>query len=110
MSEGVSLDLQRVEVLKGPQGTLFGENSTGGAVNYIPNRPTDHFTAGSSLTYGRFNETDDEGYVSGPVLGTVNDRIEVRPDKRSFLQYYYTTSDTTGCRLFTTGRVLDDYA
>jgi iron complex outermembrane receptor protein len=39
LTQGVILDLQRVEVLKGPQGTLFGQNSTGGAVNYIANKP-----------------------------------------------------------------------
>jgi len=110
MSEGVSLDLQRVEVLKGPQGTLFGENSTGGAVNYIPNRPTDHFTAGGSLTYGRFNETDAEGYVSGPVVGTVNARLAVRTEQRGDWQYNYTNNDTLGRRHFTTGRLLVDFA
>jgi len=110
MSEGVSLDLQRVEVLKGPQGTLFGENSTGGAVNYIPNRPTDHVIAGSSLTYGRFDETDAEGYVSGPVFGTVNARLAVRTEQRGDWQYNYTNNDTLGQRHFTTGRLLVDFA
>jgi outer membrane receptor protein involved in Fe transport len=110
MTEGASLDLQRVEVLKGPQGTLFGENSTGGAVNYIPNRPTDHFAAGASVTYGRFDETDAEGYVSGPIVDTVNARLAVRTEQRGDWQYDYTNGDTLGQRHFTTGRLLIDFA
>ena len=108
-TEGVSLDLQRVEVLKGPQGTLFGENSTGGAVNYIPNRPTDQFTAGTSLTYGRFDETDIEGYVSGPLANTFNARLAVRTEQRGDWQYNYTNGDALGQRHFTTGRILVDF-
>ena len=110
MSEGASLDLQRVEVLKGPQGTLFGENSTGGAVNYIANRPTDHLASGIALTYGRFNETDAEGYISGPVSGTVNARLAVRTEQRGDWQYDYTNGDTLGQRNFTTTRLLVDFA
>jgi iron complex outermembrane receptor protein len=63
MTSGASFDLSRVEVLKGPQGTLFGQNSTGGAVNYIANRPTADLAAGGQITYGRFDETDIETFV-----------------------------------------------
>jgi iron complex outermembrane receptor protein len=78
MTQGASLDLQRVEVLKGPQGTLFGENATGGAINYIANKPTDHFQAGADLSYGRFNTLDVQGFVSGPITDTLDFRIALR--------------------------------
>ena len=109
MTEGVSLDLQRVEVLKGPQGTLFGENSTGGAVNYIPNRPTDHFAAGGSVTYGRFNETDAESYLSGPISDMIQARVAIRTEQRGDWQYNYTNDETLGRRDFTTARLLVDF-
>ena len=49
-TKGASLDLERVEILKGPQGTLFGQNSTGGAINFVAARPTDEFEAGASAS------------------------------------------------------------
>jgi iron complex outermembrane receptor protein len=67
MTTGASLDLERVEVLKGPQGTLFGQNSTGGAINYIAAKPTRSFEAGAEVSYGRFNRLDVNGFVSGPL-------------------------------------------
>lgn len=62
-------DLQQVEVLRGPQGTLYGRNTTGGAVNVITAKPTDTFHANASLDYGRFNAVNFEGGVGGPIAG-----------------------------------------
>ncbi|HOA49226.1 MAG TPA: TonB-dependent receptor [Novosphingobium sp.] len=75
---GVDFDVARVEVLKGPQGTLFGQNSTGGAINYVMAKPTANLEYGLNLTYGRFNTTDISGFVSGPLSDTLRARVAVR--------------------------------
>jgi len=67
MSNGLIHDLERVEVLKGPQGTLYGRNTTGGLVNFITNRPTDDFEASITARAGNYESYGLEGFVSGPI-------------------------------------------
>lgn len=62
-----AFDVQRIEVLKGPQGTLFGRNVVGGAINVITNRPElDIFTAAAEFTYGSYERIDGAGFVNVP--------------------------------------------
>src|SRR5882757_307430 len=60
-------DIERVEVLKGPQGTLFGNNATGGAINYIAAKPTQELKAGVSVDEARFDTFTSNAYISGPL-------------------------------------------
>lgn len=78
LTPGAILDLNRVEALKGPQGTLFGQNATGGAINYIANKPTQEFESGIDASYGRFNTADLAGFISGPISDTLGYRIAAR--------------------------------
>ncbi|MFD2502440.1 TonB-dependent receptor plug domain-containing protein [Rhizorhabdus histidinilytica] len=105
-----AFDLQRIEVLKGPQGTLFGQNSTGGAINYIAAKPTRSFTAGGDISYGRFNEIDGNAYLSGPITENLRARIAVSGThtddwQRSNSRPY----DTNGKVSYITGRAIVDW-
>lgn len=90
---GAAFDLSRIEVVKGPQGTLYGQNTTGGAINYIANRPTDELSAGVLLGFGRFNAIEAEGYVSGPITSTLKARLALRTDNADGWQVSQTRPD-----------------
>ncbi len=66
-----AIDIDRVEVLRGPQGTLFGRNATGGVINLARSRPTYDTTGKARLTYGRFDTFKAEGVVSTGLSDTV---------------------------------------
>jgi len=74
-TDGQIFDVARVEVLRGPQGTLYGRNTTGGAINYVLNKPTKDFEGGLTVQYGRFNAALVEGYVSGSLADNVQMRL-----------------------------------
>lgn len=62
------IDLERIEVLRGPQNTLYGRNTQAGAVNIITRQPTNVFEFNGVADYGRFNDTNIRTSVSGPIV------------------------------------------
>ncbi len=94
-------DVERVEVLKGPQSTLFGRNATGGVVQYISKKPSfDKMEAYVDATYGLYDTSADEDYtkfeaaIGGPLTKNLAGRISGLYDKRgSYLENLYRGDD-----------------
>ncbi len=77
-------DLERIEVLRGPQNTLYGRNTTGGAINFISRKPDPDagYNGDISLTYGRFNEADVDGALGVPVTDNSALRVSMSLARR----------------------------
>lgn len=86
-------DLAQVEVLRGPQGTLYGRNTNGGAINITTKRPTQSFTADASLEYGSFNAVRAEAGVGGPIIA---DKLAFRAAAQLTQDDGYTHNRVTG--------------
>lgn len=110
MTSGAALDLERVEVLKGPQGTVFGSNATGGAINYIAAKPTNDLAYGADLSFGRFNNLEASAFVSGPLSSTLKARVAVKTEQADGWQVSQSRpSDRLGQRDRLLGRILLDW-
>jgi iron complex outermembrane receptor protein len=68
-------DIERIEVLRGPQGTLFGKNSIGGVINVVTKRPSSKFEANTDITVAEDNEYRVRGSVSGPLAENMGARL-----------------------------------
>jgi outer membrane receptor protein involved in Fe transport len=80
-SQGQLFDIDRVEVLRGPQGTLYGRNTTGGEINFVTNRPTADTHAGVTAEYGSHNEFLGEAFVSGTIAPTLTGRLSLATEQ-----------------------------
>lgn len=79
---GEFFDLERIEVLRGPQGTLFGRNTTGGAINFVSRRPTDEFEGYLSLQLESFEGIRAEGAINIPIADGISQRFAAHYLKR----------------------------
>ena len=78
MTRGLLFDAERVEVLKGPQGDLYGRNTTAGQINFISNKPSEEFEVGVNVGYSSYSTVDFEGFMNGSMGENVQGRIALK--------------------------------
>jgi iron complex outermembrane receptor protein len=93
LSEGNFYDLEDVEVIKGPQGTLFGKNSVGGLISIQPKRPTNDYEGYLRVGFGNYSDKEFEGAVNIPII---QDKLSIRIAGQSQMRDGYTTDLSTG--------------
>ncbi|WP_404712816.1 TonB-dependent receptor [Sphingomonas sp. MMS24-J13] len=95
----VLVDIARVELLRGPQGTLYGRNSNGGAINFLTNEPVlNQVQASAALTLGNYAQVGTEGVVNVPLGDSVAIRAAFGSDKHSsyYRNGYSNAENSTG--------------
>lgn len=80
MNTGPLIDIERVEVLKGPQGTLYGRNTTAGLINFVTGKPSETPSGAISVDVGNYETFNVGGYVTGPIAEGIQARIGYRVD------------------------------
>lgn len=80
MMTGPVFDIERVEVLKGPQGTLYGRNTTAGLIDFITAKPTDSLQGSATAEVGNYAAYNIEGFISGPLTDNLQARLALRYD------------------------------
>jgi iron complex outermembrane recepter protein len=92
-------DVSRIEVLRGPQGTLYGRNSTGGTVNIVTNDPEKKFDAAINTQFGSYNLRHVDGMINVPINDVVSTRLAlVRETRDGYFTNNGYASDLTGAR------------
>jgi iron complex outermembrane receptor protein len=99
-------DIQRIEVLRGPQGTLFGENADAGAIRYITKTPSDTLQGSFDIGGGTYNAFNTHGYVTGPLIaGLLDASLAIAHDQHDgytwdpTIHQHVNNQDTTGARV-----------
>ena len=95
-TQGLLFDLDRVEVLRGPQGTLYGRNTTGGAVNFITRKPSKKFEAAAMVGLGSYGASEAEAYLSGPFSDTLRGRVSLATQQGGAWQFNRDTGEKLG--------------
>ncbi len=98
------LDLDRIEVLRGPQGTLYGKNTIGGAIKFVTRRPGNTLRADASVAYGSYDQLEFKGDLSGPLSDGLAAGFSLIRSKRDgfvkdeVLDRRYNDKDSVGMR------------
>ncbi len=94
------VDIERVEVLRGPQGTLYGRNATGGSINYISRAPAEAFEGGVRASVENRNGYGIQAYLSGPISDRSAYRISLgKEDQDGYVDVINTGEDLVGTDL-----------